>query len=127
MATEPGTTRPVVQKVLLSTTLVGMAVVQALSLAFFPSKPVMSNGCSAAVALVAGLCCLWRCAQLRRRERPAWIWIAVGLFLWALAQAIFTWMGGNNWDVETVADISDLLFFEAEIPFLLAITNIYDA
>jgi diguanylate cyclase (GGDEF)-like protein len=127
MATEPGTTRPVVQKVLLSTTLVGMAVVQAVSLAFFQSKPVISNGCSAAVAFVAGLCCLWRCAQLRRRERPAWIWIAVGLFLWALAQAIFTWMGGNNWDVEAVADISDLLFFEAEIPFLLAITNTYDA
>ncbi len=36
-------------------------------------------------------------------------------------------MSGNNWNLEPAADISDLLFFEAEIPFLLAISNTYDA
>ncbi len=44
-----------------------------------------------------------------------------------MAQAVFTWLSGNNWNLQPVADISDLLFFEAEIPFLLAISNTYDA
>jgi diguanylate cyclase (GGDEF)-like protein len=127
MPTELGTTRPFAEKSLLSTALVGAVVLQALSLGFFPPNAVVSNGCSAAVAFTAGLCCIWRCNQIRQRERPAWMWIAVGLFLWAIAQTIFTWMGGNSWNLDAVADVSDLLFFEAEIPFLLAITNTYDA
>lgn len=36
-------------------------------------------------------------------------------------------MAGNNWNLVPGADISDLLFFVAEIPFLLAISNTYDA
>ena len=127
MPTEPGTTRPFSERSLLSSALIGLVVLQAVSLAFFPTQAVVPNGCSAAAAFVAGLCCLWRCNQIRQRERPAWIWIAVGLFLWAIAQAVFTWVAGNNWNLDAVADISDLLFFEAEIPFLLAITNTYDA
>jgi len=127
MSTVQGTTRPSSEKSLLATALVGLVVLQALSLALFPEKALLSNACSAAIAFVAGLCCIWRCNRVRQRERPAWIWIAVGLFLWAIAQGIFTWMGGNNWNLDAVADISDLLFFEAEIPFLLAITNTYDA
>ncbi len=87
----------------------------------------MSNGSTAAIAFVAGLCCVWRSTQLRQRERPAWLWIAIGLFVWAIAQAIFTWIAGNNWNLAAAADISDLLFFVAEIPFLLAISNTYDA
>ncbi len=79
------------------------------------------------MAFVAGLCCVWRSTQLRQRERPAWLWIAIGFFIWAIAQAVFTWLSGNNWNLEPVADVSDLLFFEAEIPFLLAISNTYDA
>ena len=126
MSIQPGTTRLSAEKTLLSTTMVGLVVLQLLCLALLPAKAVVSNACSAAVAFLAGLCCLWRCQQIRRRERPAWMWVAVGLFLWAIAQSIFTWMGGNNWDLDAVADISDLLFFEAEIPFLLAITNTYD-
>lgn len=79
------------------------------------------------MAFVAGLCCVWRSSHLRQRERPAWLWIAVGFFVWAVAQAVFTWVSGNSWSLEPVADASDLLFFEAEIPFLLAISNTYDA
>lgn len=127
MSTEPGTTRLSNDRYLLSTALVGLIVLQALSLTFFPGKAVVSNGCSAAMAFVAGLCCIWRSGHLRQRERPAWLWIAIGFFLWAVAQVVFTWIAGNNWDLAPVADISDLLFFEAEIPFLLAITNTYDA
>ena len=76
---------------------------------------------------MAGLSCIWRSTQLRQRERPAWLWIAIGFFIWAIAQAVFTWLSGNNWNLSPVADVSDLLFFEAEIPFLLAISNTYDA
>jgi diguanylate cyclase (GGDEF)-like protein len=93
----------------------------------FPGKALFSNSCTAAIAFVAGLCCIWRSTQLRQRERPAWLWIAIGFFIWAIAQAVFTWLSGNNWNLEPVADVSDLLFFEAEIPFLLAISNTYDA
>ncbi len=127
MSTKPGTTRLSADKYLLATALAGLVVLQAFSLFFFPAKAVISNGCGAAVAFVAGLCCIWRCGQLRQRERPAWLWIAIGLFLWATAQTVFTWNAGNAWNLDPVADISDLLFFEAEIPFLLAITNTYDA
>lgn len=97
------------------------------ALLLFPGKAALSNGCTAAIAFLAGLCCVWRSTQLRQRERPAWLWISIGFFVWATAQAIFTWLSGNNWNLLPAADISDLLFFEAEIPFLLAISNTYDA
>lgn len=107
--------------------LLSVVVLHACILLLFPGKALFSNSCTTAIAFVAGLCCVWRSTQLRQRERPAWLWIAIGFFIWALAQAMFTWISGNNWSLDPVADISDLLFFVAEIPFLLAISNTYDS
>lgn len=107
--------------------LLGVVGLHVSLLLLFPGKALFSNGCTAAVAFVAGLCCVWRSMQLRQRERPAWLWIAIGFFIWAMAQSVFTSVSGNNWNLQPVADFSDLLFFEAEIPFLLAISNTYDA
>jgi len=92
-----------------------------------PGIAVPSNACTAAVPFVAGLCCLWRCVQLPQRERPAWVWIAIGLFVWSAAQAAFTYISGNNWNLYPAPDFSDLLFFDAEIAFFLAISNTYNA
>jgi diguanylate cyclase (GGDEF)-like protein len=112
---------------LLCGALIGVVGLHACLLLLFPGKAVFSNSCTAAIAFVAALCCVWRSMQLRQRERPAWLWIAIGFFIWAMAQVVFTSISGNNWNLKPVADLSDLLFFEAEIPFLLAISNTYDA
>ena len=107
--------------------LLGIIGLHTSALLLFPGNAIISNSCTAAIAFFAGLCCVWRSTQLRQRERPAWLWIAIGFFVWATAQAIFTWVAGNNWNLQPEVDLSDLLFFEAEIPFLLAISNTYDA
>src|ERR1700749_5357488 len=99
MPTISGTRRPARERTALFSALVGFVLLQAASLIFLPAKAAISNACTAAIAFVAGLTCIWRCGQLRQRERPAWMWIAIGFFLWAFAQAVFTWMGGNNWDL----------------------------
>ena len=118
---------PLNERTLLSGSLAGLFVFHAVALFLFPGMALLSNAFSAAVPFVAGLCCLWRIAQLRQRERPGWIWIAVGFFLWAAAQAAFSCLTGSSWNLSPSADISDLLFFDAGIPFFLAIANTYDS
>lgn len=127
MASELGTVRSSLDRTLLCAALIGLLALQGLSLLLLPEKAVVSNASSAAIAFCAGLCCIWRSTQLRSRERLAWIWIAVGLFVWAFAQTAFTWISGNSWILNPGADISDLMFFEAGIPFLLALSSTYDA
>jgi diguanylate cyclase (GGDEF)-like protein len=104
-----------------------LVALHVIVLVVFRGVAVPSNALTAAVPFVAGLCCLWRCAQLPQRERPAWIWIAIGLFVWSAAQAVFTYISGNNWNLYPAPDFSDLLFFDAEIAFFLAISNTYNA
>ena len=114
-------------RMILQLALLGLVAVHAAALLLFPAAAVASNLCTAAVALVAALCCLWRIVRLRQRERPAWIWIAVGFLVWAMAQFVFAWISGNSWNLSPSPDVSDLLFFDAQIPFFLAISNTYEA
>ncbi len=114
-------------RTILQIALLGVVAVHAATLILFPAAAVTSNLCSGTVAFIAALCCLWRIVRLRQRERPAWIWIAIGLLLWAIAQFVYAWISGNSWNLSPSPDVSDLLFFDAQIPFFLAISNTYEA
>ena len=118
---------PTKGRAVLSGSLVALVILHAVVLLAFPGVALLSNAFTAAVPFVAGVCCFWRATQLRQRERPGWIWIAVGFVVWAAAQAAFTFLNGSTWNLEPSADISDLLFFDAGIPFFLAIANTYDS
>jgi diguanylate cyclase (GGDEF)-like protein len=112
---------------ILQIALLGVVAVHAATLILFPAAAIASNFCTGVAALVAALCCLWRIVRLRQRERPTWTWIAIGFFLWAIAQFLYAWIIGNNWNQSLGPDTSDLLFFDALIPFFLAISNTYEA
>lgn len=112
---------------LLYCALFGVMAFHAVVLFIFPGTAFPSNACTAAIPFIAGFCCLWRSVRVRQRSRPSWIWISIGLFIWAAAQLLFTFISGNNWNLNPTPDFSDLLFFDAQIPFFLAISNTYDS
>lgn len=82
-----------------------------------------SRYCTAAVTFVAGLAGFWRAKRLPIRERAAWRWVAVGVFLWGLAHTAQTVLGPSLEASNFAANFSDFIYILSAFPVLLALTT----
>jgi diguanylate cyclase (GGDEF)-like protein len=82
-----------------------------------------SRYCTAAVPLLAGVCCLWRAVRLPVRERPMWRWASAGLLLWGLAHTVETVLGNSMAASNLAVDPSDFIYVAATFPLLLALST----
>lgn len=88
------------------------------------ANPVASSRyCTAAMPILAGICCLWRAARLPEREQALWRWASAGLFLWGLAHAVETVFGHSMAASNLSVDPSDFIYLAATFPLLIALST----
>ncbi|MHB1021507.1 MAG: GGDEF domain-containing protein [Acidobacteriaceae bacterium] len=102
--------------------LCGIAAVHVILLVILQQAVIASNLLTAAMAMCAALCCLWRSSQVSGRERLSWRWIAVSLGMWSVGTIVETYLSGTSPYSNPMPDLADFLFFGAAIPLLLAIS-----
>ena len=96
----------------------------AVLLVVLRAHPVTASRlCTAGVAALATLCALWRARQLAPRERATWLWAATGIFLWALAHAVETFIGASSSASNLGVDRSDFIYVIAAFPLLMAFST----
>ena len=78
---------------------------------------------TAAIPILAAICCLWRAQRVAHRERPIWRWASGGLFLWGLAHAVETVVGHSAAASNLSVDPSDFIYLTATFPLLLALST----
>jgi diguanylate cyclase (GGDEF)-like protein len=88
-----------------------------------PQPIAASRYCTAAVAVLAALCALWRAQQVRPRERFTWHWAAAGILLWAAAHTVETILGPPLSASNLAVDPSDFIYIIAAFPLLLALST----
>jgi diguanylate cyclase (GGDEF)-like protein len=67
--------------------------------------------------------CVWRSAITPGRSRAGWILLAAGLFLWALGMSVAAWEDLSRHSSQSVAYLSDFVYFAYGVPILLAISS----
>lgn len=82
-----------------------------------------SRLCTAGIAALATLTVLWRARQLAPRERSTWLWAAAGVFLWAFAHTVETFIGTSAAASNLGVDPSDFIYVIAAFPLLMAFST----
>lgn len=78
---------------------------------------------TAALVAAAAACPIWRALLLPWRERPAWLWAALGTLLWSVARILETWLAHSP-HVGPLASLApDFLYIGAIFPFLIALST----
>jgi diguanylate cyclase (GGDEF)-like protein len=104
--------------------MVSVVVLHAALLAVVRVHPIApSRICTAAVAVLAGLCAVWRAQGLPQRERYPWRWASTGVMLWALAHLVETFISQSVSASNLAVDPSDFIYFTALFPVLLALST----
>jgi hypothetical protein len=101
-------------------TILGLHTV--LLLVVQPDRIAASRICTAAAALLAVLCAVWRTSQLPARARPIWLWSAGGFLLWATAHLVETFLGGSAAS-NLAVDPSDFIYMIAAFPLLIGLST----
>jgi len=91
-----------------------------LILAMGQRAGAVSGYFTAALVAASAACVLWRAILLPWRERPAWLWAALGILLWAVARALETWTGHSSARSLLAVDGPDFIYVSAIVPFLIA-------
>jgi len=99
------------------------AVHALLILALGARSAQASRLATATVPILGGLCFLWRAQRLAARERLAWSWLSLTLFLWAGGQIVETFIGQSTAASNLSVDASDFLYITAAFPLLLALSS----
>jgi diguanylate cyclase (GGDEF)-like protein len=86
----------------------------------------VSRTCSGAIAALAAVSIMARVRLLPSRDRAAWFWAALGVFLWAVAHVVEIFLispgaavGASNLSV----DASDFIYVAAIFPLLMAFST----
>ncbi len=95
---------------------------QALLLLAHVQSVAASRACTAAVSLLASLCCIWRSRHIPSVERTAWWWISAALVMWSIAQVSEPLFTASNAASSLVMDGSDFLYLTAAFPLLLSMS-----
>lgn len=101
--------------------VVGLHVVTVLAVRPHPVEA--SRVCTAVVAILSGLCMVWRAEHLAARERPTWRWASAGLILWAIAHLAETGLGHSSAASNLAVDPADFIYIMAAFPLLLALST----
>lgn len=88
-----------------------------------PDPVIASRLCTAAAAVLAVMCALWRAMKVPPSERSIWLWSAAGIFLWATAHAVETFIGNPNPASNLAIDQSDFIYVIAAFPLLTALST----
>ena len=88
-----------------------------------PHPVVASRLCTAAAAALTVICALWRAMKVPPSERPIWLWSAAGIFLWAAAHTVETFVGNPNPASNLAIDQSDFIYVIAAFPLLTALST----
>ena len=88
-----------------------------------PAPVALSRWLTAAVPFLGGVACGWRARLLVPRERPLWLWMGAGLFLWAAAHMVETVVGRSGAASSLTIDASDFIYLAATFPLLLALST----
>jgi diguanylate cyclase (GGDEF)-like protein len=78
--------------------------------------------CIAAPWLACGACA-WRSAVTRGRSRPGWVLLTSALLLWASGMSISAYEDLSRHSSQTVAYLSDFVYFVYGVPILLALSS----
>ncbi len=92
-------------------------------LAVRPNPVAASRILTAAIPILAGLCCLWRTRRLPVRERTTWLWASAGLLLWGVAHLVETFIGHSAAASNLTVDPSDFIYLTATFPLLIALST----
>ena len=112
--------------------LVGKALAWAMALVFFLQFFVIlalghragavSGYFTATLVAAAAACPLWRALLLPWRERPAWLWVALGILLWSIARTLETWLAHSPTASPVAVNVADFLYVSAIFPILIALS-----
>src|ERR1700743_377125 len=86
----------------------------------------ISRSCTGAIAVLASISILARMRLLPGRERAAWFWAALGLFLWAVAHVTEIFLVQSPGAAEAsnlTVDASDFIYVAAIFPLLMAFST----
>jgi diguanylate cyclase (GGDEF)-like protein len=114
--------RPQVAR-LLAFAMVSLFGLHALLLIGFHNAVSASRMLTAAMPMVAGMCCLWRARRLELQDRPTWRWASAGMFLYGLAQLVEVYVGHSAAASNLAVDPSDYIYLAATFPLLLALST----
>ena len=112
--------------------LVGKALAGTIGLIFVAQLAVIlatgqnagtaSGYLSAALAAVAAACAFWRAVLLPRRDRAPWLWVALGIALWAAAHAVEARFRHSSAGTVLTVDAASFIFISAILSLLIALS-----
>ena len=113
--------------------LVGKALAGAMGLVFIVHLVLIlfaehfnisaSRYLTASLVALAAACALWRALLLPWRERPPWMWAALGTALWAVAHAAEAYLAHSSAGSVLTVDVADFIYVIAIIPLLIAFST----
>lgn len=84
---------------------------------------VVSRWMTTAIAALAMVSILDRVRRVGGRDRPTWLWVALSMFLWALAHGVETAIGQSNGAADLSVDAADAFYIASIFPLLIAFSS----
>ncbi len=108
---------------LLAYAMVSLFTLHALILIAFHDAAAVSRVMTAAMPVLAGICCLWRAGLLEAEDRATWRWVSAGMFLYGIAHLVETFVGHSSAASNLAVDPADYIYLTATFPLLLALST----
>jgi diguanylate cyclase (GGDEF)-like protein len=104
--------------------MLGLFVLHALVLLLPWAHTVpISRYFTSAIALLASLSIVARVRLLPGRDRPIWLWAALGIFLWAVAHVVEIFVGHSSGATDLGVDAADFIYIAALFPLLISFST----